>query len=158
VIPPRLVPFLRPELAPHEREDGLHGLLREWFPVDALIDGTGPELNYTSYELVTKSNGNYLDLLVTLRLSWWTNNSIDDVAEQPLCMLSFMPSHGRPYPSVLVALDREPDEVIEHVTRLVLDCKAKAELRLASAPRDVTPAELVFDNVRVRKRRPPHEQ
>lgn len=152
MIPPRLVPFLRPELGPHEREDGLHGMLREWFPVDASIDGTGPVLNYAGYELVGKSSGNYLELRVTLQLSWWTNNAIDDIIEQPLGMLSFMPGHGRPYPSFLVALDREPDEVIEHVTRLILDCKAMAERRLPSAPRGVTPAELVFD--KVRKRRP----
>jgi hypothetical protein len=148
VIPPRLVPFLRPELAPYLREDGLHGMLRDWFPVDARIDGTGAELNYASYELVEKNHGNYLELRVTFQLSWWTNNSIDDVVEQPLGVLAFMPGHGRPYPSFLVALDREPDEVIEHVTRLLLDCKATAERRLPSAPRGVTPAELVFDKVR----------
>jgi hypothetical protein len=143
VIPPQLAPFLQPDRAPYEREGGLHDVLRACFAIDARIDGTGPMLDYASYELVDDSG--HLSLQVTLRLSWWTIDAIEDIAEQPLALLAFVPDHGRPYPSVLVALDREPDEVVEHITSLVLDRKATATSRLASASRDVTPAELVFE-------------
>jgi hypothetical protein len=143
VIPPRHAPFLQPDRAPHEREGGLHDVLGACFALDACIDGTGPMLDYMGYELAEASDA--ISLQITLRLSWWTNGSIDDVVEQSLGLLGFVPDHGRPYPSLLVALDREPDEVIEHVTSLMLDRKATAERRLASAPRDATPADLVFE-------------
>jgi hypothetical protein len=143
VIPPQHAPFLQPDRAPYAREGGLHDVLGACFAIDAREGGTGPMLDYTSYELVDSSD--HLSLQVTLRLSWWTAGSIDDVIEQPLGLLGFVPDHGRPYPSILVALDREPDEVIEHITSLVLDRKARAASRLASASRDVTPADLVFE-------------
>ncbi len=118
-------------------------MLRACFAIDARIDGTGPMLDCTGYELVDGSS--CLWLQVTLQLSWWTDVAIDDIVEQPLRLLGFVPDLGRPYPSALVALDREADEVIEHVTSLVLDRTARAKRRLAGAARDVTPAALVFE-------------
>jgi len=100
-------------------------------------------LDYLSYNLVLDDG--YLVVQATLRLSWWANGGIEDVIEQPLNLVSFCPDFGRPYPSSLVAFDRDAEEVIEHVTALVNDCKARVQTKIIGARRDATPADLVFD-------------
>lgn len=50
-----------------------------------------------------------------------------------------------PYPSRLVALDGTAEELAEHLGCNLHDCKARAQLRIAHADHDVTPAELVLE-------------
>jgi hypothetical protein len=142
-VPPHLVAFLQPDRAPFDREGGLHGVLFGCFPVDGRQGGLGASLDYWGYGLVPIDG--YLALRVTFRLVWWASGAIQGAVEQPLDLLMFCPDHGRPYPSRLVAFDSSASDVVEHVTSIVRECQAHAQVKVRGAPRGVTPADLVFD-------------